>query len=47
VALAGSDHLEGVRWRDRLTGTIENRDIRHVFAIPRREPRGRAGLLVR
>jgi thioredoxin reductase (NADPH) len=32
VALEGTDHLEGVRWRDE-TGNIENHDIRHVFLM--------------
>jgi thioredoxin reductase (NADPH) len=32
VALEGTNHLEGVRWRDE-TGNIENHDIRHVFLM--------------
>jgi thioredoxin reductase (NADPH) len=33
VALEGDRHLERVRWRDKKTGTIESRDIRHVFVM--------------
>ena len=33
VALEGSDHLEGVRWRDNQSGTIEPHDIRHLFLM--------------
>jgi thioredoxin reductase (NADPH) len=32
-ALEGADHLERVRWRDRETGNIETREIKHVFAM--------------
>ena len=33
VGLEGNDHLERVRWRDKRTGEIETRDIRHVFVM--------------
>jgi thioredoxin reductase (NADPH) len=33
TALDGSDHLEGVRWRDHQAGTSETHAIRHVFAM--------------
>jgi thioredoxin reductase (NADPH) len=33
VALEGDRHLERVRWRDNLTGTVESRDVRHVFVM--------------
>jgi thioredoxin reductase (NADPH) len=33
TALEGSDHLERVSWRDDQAGTIETRDIRHVFVM--------------
>jgi thioredoxin reductase (NADPH) len=33
VALEGNAHLEGVRWRDNQTGSIETRNIRHVFVM--------------
>ena len=33
VALEGGDHLERVRWRDNQSGSIETRDIRHVFVM--------------
>ena len=33
IALEGADHLERVHWRDKRTGKIEARDIRHVFVI--------------
>jgi thioredoxin reductase (NADPH) len=32
VNLDGSNHLERVGWRDR-TGTVETRDIRHIFLM--------------
>ena len=31
--LDGDDHLERVRWRDDADGTVEERDIRHVFVM--------------
>ena len=31
--LAGSGHLERVRWRDNQSGSSEERDIRHVFVM--------------
>ena len=33
VGLEGNDHLERGRWRDKRTGKIETRDIRHVFVM--------------
>jgi thioredoxin reductase (NADPH) len=33
TALEGSDHLERVSWRDDQVGTIETRNIRHVFVM--------------
>ncbi len=33
VALEGKDHLERVQWRDKRTGKIETRDIRHIFVM--------------
>lgn len=33
VALEGNDHVERVRWRDKVTGDTEIRDIRHVFVM--------------
>jgi thioredoxin reductase (NADPH) len=33
VALEGTDHLEGVRWRDHQAGNIETHDIKHVFLM--------------
>jgi thioredoxin reductase (NADPH) len=33
VALEGNGHLERVRWRNRDSGAIEGRDIRHVFVM--------------
>jgi len=33
VALEGDRHLERVRWRDNLTGSLEAGDIRHVFVM--------------
>jgi thioredoxin reductase (NADPH) len=31
IALDGTDHLHGVRWRDNRTGEIETHNLRHVF----------------
>jgi thioredoxin reductase (NADPH) len=33
VALEGDSHLERVRWRDNLTGTITSQGIRHIFLM--------------
>jgi thioredoxin reductase (NADPH) len=33
VALEGDDHLQGVRWRDNVSGIDEPRDIQHVFLM--------------
>jgi thioredoxin reductase (NADPH) len=33
VGLEGSGHLERVRWRSHKAGTVETRDIRHVFLM--------------
>jgi len=33
VALEGSNHLERVSWRDKVSGNIETHDIRHVFVM--------------
>jgi thioredoxin reductase (NADPH) len=33
VALEGNGHLERVRWRDNQTGSVEARDIKHVFMM--------------
>ena len=33
VALEGERHLERVQWRNRRTGDVETRDIRHVFVM--------------
>jgi len=33
TALEGENHLERVRWRDKQTGEVETRSIRHVFVM--------------
>ena len=33
LALEGTDHLERVQWRNKRTGKIETRDIRHIFVM--------------
>ncbi len=33
AALEGDRHLERIRWRDKQTGSIETRDVRHVFVM--------------
>jgi thioredoxin reductase (NADPH) len=33
VGLDGTEHLEGVRWRDNQTGAEESRAIRHLFVM--------------
>ncbi len=33
VALEGESHLEQVQWRNKLTGVIETKPIRHVFLM--------------
>lgn len=33
VSLDGGDHLEGVRWRNGVSGSVEERAIRHVFLM--------------
>jgi thioredoxin reductase (NADPH) len=33
VALEGDRHLERVRWRDNVTGSVETSDVRHVFVM--------------
>jgi len=33
VALEGDAHLERVEWRDKRTGAVESRPIRHVFVM--------------
>jgi thioredoxin reductase (NADPH) len=33
VGLEGDNHLERVRWRNHQTGSVEARDIRHVFLM--------------
>ena len=33
VGLEGGAHLERVRWRDKVTDTIDSHDIRHVFIM--------------
>jgi thioredoxin reductase (NADPH) len=33
TALEGSDHLEGVRWRDNQTANVETHNIGHVFSM--------------
>jgi thioredoxin reductase (NADPH) len=33
TALAGSDHLERVEWRDNQTGKVETHNIGHVFSM--------------
>lgn len=33
VGLEGNGHLERVRWLDRRTGSVETRDIKHVFMM--------------
>lgn len=38
AALAGSDHLEEVTWRDSRAGTVETRPIRHVFVMTGASP---------
>jgi thioredoxin reductase (NADPH) len=41
VGLEGGNHLERVRWRDRGSGDIEVRDIRHVFMMTGAAPNTR------
>ncbi|MBK7972337.1 MAG: FAD-dependent oxidoreductase [Deltaproteobacteria bacterium] len=38
AALAGTDHLEEVSWRDTRTVTVETRPIRHVFVMTGASP---------
>lgn len=33
AGLEGIDHLERLQWRDNRTGTVETRDIRHLFVM--------------
>lgn len=33
VAMEGNGHLERVRWRDNRTGSIEMREVKHVFVM--------------
>ncbi len=33
VALEGNNHLERVRWRERQTGTVETREVKHIFLM--------------
>ncbi|MGB7292564.1 MAG: FAD-dependent oxidoreductase [Thermodesulfobacteriota bacterium] len=33
VALEGHDHLDQVRWRDNQAGSVETKDIKHVFVM--------------
>jgi thioredoxin reductase (NADPH) len=33
IALAGTDHLENVQWRNRQTGEVETHNLRHVFLM--------------
>lgn len=33
VALEGNGHLERVQWRDNRTGSIETRNVKHVFVM--------------
>jgi thioredoxin reductase (NADPH) len=33
VALEGGDHLERIRWRNNMTGEVEDHDIRHLFLM--------------
>ena len=37
-SLEGTEHLERVGWRNRLTGVSETRDIRHVFLMTGAQP---------
>jgi thioredoxin reductase (NADPH) len=36
--LEGGEHLEGVRWRNLDTGTVESRPIRHIFLMTGASP---------
>jgi thioredoxin reductase (NADPH) len=33
VGLEGGEHLESVRWQNKQTGKVEERNIRHVFVM--------------
>ena len=33
IGLEGANHLERVRWRESKTGSVETREIRHVFVM--------------
>jgi len=37
-ALEGSNHLERAQWRNKLTGEVDKRDIRHVFILAGADP---------
>ncbi|HEY3786896.1 MAG TPA: FAD-dependent oxidoreductase [Steroidobacteraceae bacterium] len=37
-ALDGGEHLERITWRNQTTGTVETRNIRHVFLMTGAEP---------
>jgi thioredoxin reductase (NADPH) len=37
-AVEGDRHLERVRWRNKTEGTVETRDIRHVFVMTGADP---------
>jgi thioredoxin reductase (NADPH) len=41
VGLEGGDHLESVRWRNRPTGQVEERNIRHLFVMTGAAPNTR------
>ncbi|MBW8862441.1 MAG: NAD(P)/FAD-dependent oxidoreductase, partial [Acidobacteria bacterium] len=41
VALTGNGHLECVQWRNKQTGRIETRTIRHVFVMAGAQPNTR------
>jgi thioredoxin reductase (NADPH) len=38
AAFEGNHHLERVHWRNNLSGSVENRDIRHVFFMAGADP---------
>ena len=41
VRLEGNGRLQGVSWRDDRSGSVENRDIRHVFVMTGADPNTR------
>ena len=39
ISLTGEDHLNGVAWRDKSTGTVTSAPIRHVFVMAGASPK--------